>query len=110
METLRKDKGCWAQVGDDYCKNNAVFGSTYCQKHYDEFNEDIKGSDIERVVMIGSMYNNNSFIVYMKNGDSFRMKGEDVLPILQKHNYITKKAKVHSYLALKFSGITKIKK
>lgn len=35
MQTLRKDKGCWAQVRDDYCPNNAVFGSLYCEEHAD---------------------------------------------------------------------------
>lgn len=59
--------------------------------------EKIKGSDI---VMIGSMYNNNSLIVYTRDGSEYRMRGDDILPVIKKFNYTSKKAKVHSYLSV----------
>lgn len=37
MKTLRKDKKCYAQVGDDWCNEDAEFGTIYCEKHCQDF-------------------------------------------------------------------------
>jgi len=37
-------KKCYAQVGEDWCKNNAIPGKLYCKKHssFEENEEDIR--------------------------------------------------------------------
>jgi hypothetical protein len=38
MAKEKKDDRCWAQVGEDYCQEDAIAGDIYCEKHSEEFN------------------------------------------------------------------------
>ena len=39
---MNEQTGCYAQVKEDWCENEAVKGRTYCEEHAEEFEENPK--------------------------------------------------------------------
>ena len=61
-------------------------------------NKSIKGKTITRIWTLGSMYDNGNIALSDKDGNIYRMKVEDLLPLLNDLTFDTEKKRVHTYL------------
>lgn len=60
-------------------------------------NKKVKGSKITYARTLGSMYDNNSISVYVKDKE-YRIKAMDLLPLLNSVDFVEEKARTHTYL------------